>query len=131
MLLFFLSLCFADGQSTYKSLCSSCHQASGGGIDSLYPPLAGSDWVSKDKDILIKIVLHGLKGEIVVSGVTYSLMEMSPQGRLSDKEVADVLNFVRNSWENKSSEVILESDVSKVRSSYPGHSKWTAAELLK
>ena len=131
MLLFLLSLCFADGESTYKSLCSSCHQASGEGMASLYPPLAGSDWVSKDKDILIKIVLHGLKGEIVVSGVKYSLMEMSPQGHLSDKEVADVLNFIRNSWGNKSSEVISESDVSKVRSSHPNHDKWTVAELLK
>lgn len=131
MLLFFIGLCFANGESTYKSLCSSCHQPSGEGIASLYPPLAGSDWVSKDKDILIKIVLHGLKGEIVVSGVTYSLMEMSAQGHLSDKEVADVLNFVRNSWGNKVEETISESDVSRIRSAYPGKGKWTAAELLK
>ena len=67
----------------------------------VYPPLAGSEWPVKEPSIPIRIILHGLMGEIEVAGVKYNNI-MSPQGiLLNDEEVANVLNYVRSSWGNK------------------------------
>ena len=53
-----------------------------------------------------------MSGEIVVNGVTYNSI-MSPLG-LSDNEVADVMNYINNSWDNKYGELITAEDVTKV-----------------
>ena len=38
----------ADGKQVYTKVCQQCHQATGTGIPTLYPPLAQSDWIKKD-----------------------------------------------------------------------------------
>jgi mono/diheme cytochrome c family protein len=45
--------------------CATCHQATGLGVPNIYPPLAGSEWISDDERI-IKIALKGLYGPIDV-----------------------------------------------------------------
>jgi mono/diheme cytochrome c family protein len=52
--------------------CSTCHQPEGEGLAKIYPPLARSEWVTGDEDRLIKLVLHGLMGPIVVRGESYA-----------------------------------------------------------
>jgi mono/diheme cytochrome c family protein len=64
-------------------------------------------------DELIKIVLAGLKGPIEVSGKTYD-QEMPPSDYLSDREIADVLTYVRSSWGNSAPPVTVKK-VSTVR----------------
>ena len=54
----------------------------------------------KPVDSLITIVLEGQTGEIIVNDKKYN-DEMLAQDYLSDAEIADVLNYVRNSWGNK------------------------------
>jgi len=66
----------------------------------VYPPLSKSDYLKRSSDTLINIVLEGQSGEIVVNGKTYN-GQMLPQNYLSDEQIADVLNYVRNSWGNK------------------------------
>jgi nitrite reductase (NO-forming) len=65
-----------------------------------------------DKQRAIGIILNGLTEEITVNGQVY-FGEMTPQD-LNDQEVADVLNFVMNSWGNNG-ETILETEVTKAR----------------
>jgi len=66
----------------------------------IFPPLAKADYLKKPADSLINIVLEGQTGEIVVNGKKYN-GQMLPQNYLSDGQIADVLNYVRNSWGNK------------------------------
>lgn len=87
------------GQGLYIGYCQTCHMEKGEGIEGVYPPLAKSDYLMADKKRAIKQVLEGASGEMTVNGVKYyGFMTGFP---LTDKEVSDVLNFIRNSWGNK------------------------------
>ena len=64
----------AAGKRLYNQpgACVTCHQANGMGVPGAFPPLAGSEWVVGSEDRLIRIILHGLAGEIKVKGVVYN-----------------------------------------------------------
>ncbi len=100
------------GEDIYMSYCITCHMDKGQGILGAFPPLANSDFLMADKQRAIRIILNGLTEEITVNGQVY-FGEMTPQD-LNDQEVADVLNFVMNSWGNNG-ETILETEVTKAR----------------
>lgn len=88
------------GQEVYNTTCLACHRSRGQGLEGVYPPLAKSDFLVNNPKRSIDIVLYGLNGEITVNGKKYNL-DMPAQSHLSDQQVTDVLNFVRNSWGNK------------------------------
>ena len=97
--------------------CNTCHQPNGKGLSaSGFPPLNESNWVVGSEERLIKIVLRGMYGPIVVNGKKYpGQVPMTPfGGMLNDKEVAAVLTYVRNSFGNKAT-AVEESTVKKVR----------------
>ena len=81
-----------------------------------FPPLTESKWVLGNEDRLIKIVLKGIYGPIVVNGKKYpGQVPMTPYGGLlNDKEVAAVLTYIRNSFGNKAS-AVDEKTVKRVR----------------
>jgi len=88
------------GQAVYTSTCVSCHQVDGAGVPGVFPPLAKSDYLMGDARRAIRTVLHGLEDEITVNGEPYN-GQMPAQSHLSDEQVADVLNYVRNTWGNQ------------------------------
>ena len=87
------------GKEIYTVQCMTCHMEQGEGVEGVFPPLAKSDYLMADKKRSIHQILHGLSGEIKVNGAVYN-GEMVPL-ELTDEEVSDVLNYVRNSWGNK------------------------------
>ena len=89
----------ARGKEVYASYCITCHMEAGEGIESVYPPLAKSDYLMADKKRTIVQVMNGVSGEMKVNGVVYN-GEMTSFG-LSDEEVSDVVNYIRNSFGNK------------------------------
>lgn len=89
----------ADGQEVYGRTCAACHQADGKG-NAVFPPLAGSEYVTGDPVRLTKIVLHGLSGPITVAGKSYSSTMPAWGAALSDAEVAAVATYVRSAWGN-------------------------------
>ena len=115
--------------------CITCHQASGAGLSTIYPPLDGSPWVTGNQERLVKLALNGLWGPIEVNGKTYDpargIPPMTPfRFILNDEELAAVLTYVRNSWGNKAAPV-LPSTVGKVREATKDRSIfWKPEELL-
>ncbi|MEP2937205.1 MAG: cytochrome c [Gilvibacter sp.] len=101
------------GTEVYNSVCMVCHMPTGKGVEGTFPPLAGSDYLIQNREGSIQSVKYGQQGEIVVNGVTYNGV-MAPLG-LSDKEVADVLNYVMNSWGNTQEKMVTESEVAAVK----------------
>jgi mono/diheme cytochrome c family protein len=97
---FDLKASITRGKDVYTAQCLSCHLEQGEGIESVYPPLAKSDYMMADKKRSIDQVLHGVNGPIKVKGVEYDGV-MTGFEMLSDQEVSDVLNYVRNSFGNK------------------------------
>ncbi len=70
----------------------------GKGIEGVFPSLVKTGNLT-DKNKLVKIILLGLRGPISVKGTKYDA-EMAGIS-MSDQEVADVINYIRNSWGNK------------------------------
>jgi mono/diheme cytochrome c family protein len=105
---FDLKASVARGKELYTSYCISCHMEQGEGIENIYPPLAKSDYLMADTKRSIQQIKSGISGEIKVKGVTYN-GEMTGFD-LSDEEVSDVLNYIRNSWGNKG-EAVKPEDV--------------------
>jgi mono/diheme cytochrome c family protein len=103
----------ARGKVVYNNFCVQCHMPKGQGVPNIYPPLANSNWLAEKRKASIQAVKYGLRGEITVNGKTYDNI-MLPLG-LSDKEVADVLNYVMNSWGNKQEKPVTEEEVAEVR----------------
>ena len=103
------------GRALYGEYCLSCHQADGTGVPGLYPPVTPNEWISGEKDPLIRLMIEGLSGPIEVNGEPYSF-EMAAHDYLSDQEIADILTFLRSSFGNSSGPVTPE-DVSIVRKS--------------
>lgn len=101
------------GKGTYTTYCSVCHQADGKGVPGMNPPLANKEWVGGDKTKLIKIVLNGLNEPITVNGEKYQNV-MASHDFLNDKQIADVLTYVRKSFGNDF-EAITEAEVNEVR----------------
>lgn len=100
------------GEKIYTAYCVSCHQQEGEGIEGVFPPLAKSDYLMKNKKRSIRQIVNGVRGKIIVNGVEYD-GEMSPQG-LSDQQTADVLNYIRNSWKNKG-DIVTKEEVEAER----------------
>jgi mono/diheme cytochrome c family protein len=110
---FDLKASIGRGAEVYTAQCMSCHMDKGEGLEGVYPPLAKSDYLAADKKRSIEQVLHGVTGEIKVNGKTYN-GEMIGFDMLSDTEISDVLNYIRNSFGNKG-EAVTPEEIKSVR----------------
>lgn len=90
----------ANGARVYRSLCAACHLPDGRGITGATPPLANADYLLADRERAVRIILQGLHGPITVNHISYNSV-MPPLGAvLTDRQAADVLTYVLNSWGN-------------------------------
>lgn len=101
------------GQALYTQYCASCHKTDGTGLPGTFPPLKDAEQVLGDRKQLTNIILNGLSGKIKVKGVAYN-QQMPAFNFLSDKELAELLSYVRSSFGNKASG-ISAADISKER----------------
>lgn len=93
------------GEEIYKTKCTVCHQATGLGIDNVFPPLAKADYLLADKVRAVAQTLNGSKLEMIVNGKKYT-QEMVPQVDTREDAVA-VINYVLNNFGNKDGFVTL------------------------
>jgi alcohol dehydrogenase (quinone), cytochrome c subunit len=102
----------ARGASVYAANCAACHMPTGTGFSGMFPPLAGNPVVSSQNPIsLIHIVLSGSTMPATHSAPMAAVMP-GFASNLSDREVADVVTYIRSSWGNKGGPV----DASQVTS---------------
>lgn len=104
----------ANGKEVYADFCIQCHLADGKGDSKTVPPLDGSDWLSNKITQSIHAVKFGQTGEIIVKGKKFNNTMPQPVG-LSNQEIADVMNYIRNSWGNKHRKIISLEQVEKVK----------------
>lgn len=100
------------GAQVYNNFCASCHLSNGEGIEGVFPPLANSNWIKEKQKESIHAVKYGLRGPIKVNGVAYD--NLMPDLGLSDGEVADVMNYINNSWGNSVREPVTEAEVAAI-----------------
>lgn len=100
------------GAQLYNNFCASCHLSSGEGIKGVFPPLQNSNWLAEKRKESIHAVKYGLRGPIEVNGEEYD--NLMPQLGLSDREVADVMNYINNAWGNSLREPVTEEEVAAI-----------------
>ena len=85
----------------------------------LATPLRNSRWVLGREDLLVRIVLNGLKGELL----------MPAMGTLDDQQLAAILTYVRRAWGHEAGPISPET-VARVRAASQGRkAPWTVNEL--
>jgi len=100
------------GAEIYEDFCVTCHRPNGEGIAKSFPPLADSDYLRNNREQSIRAVKYGQRGEILVNGETYNSV-MAAQG-LEDDEVANVMNYIMNSWGNEQDEMVRVEEVASI-----------------
>lgn len=103
---------YEAGAILYQDFCLQCHLDQGQGVAKTFPPLAGSEWLTEKREGGIRAVKYGQRGAIEVKGAPYNGI-MPPMG-LTDQEVADVMNYIMNSWGNKSTQLVTVEEVAAV-----------------
>ena len=100
------------GKIVFTQSCAACHQPDGKGVPAAFPPLAGSDFLNKDKARAISAVKYGLTGAITVNGEKFN--GVMPALGLNDEDIANVLTYVYGQWGN-SKKVVTPADVKAVK----------------
>ncbi|WJH37630.1 cytochrome c (plasmid) [Aliirhizobium terrae] len=104
----------APGAQTYATRCGFCHGPDGRGQNQWISPLAGAaSSLIEHTDSQINVTLNG-SGRVVTDGVPDAYRMPPFRQQLSDKEIADVLTYVRSAWGNHGGPVKPE-DVSAMR----------------
>jgi glucose/arabinose dehydrogenase/mono/diheme cytochrome c family protein len=107
------------GRAAFLTYCAPCHQNDGSGMDRLAKPLRNSRWVLGDSELLVRIALNGLKGDLL----------MPPMSALEDQQLAAILTYIRAAW-GHDAEPISTRLVERVRTDTRQRTTpWTAAEL--
>lgn len=123
------------GAGHYATSCGTCHMPTGMGLPPVNPPLVGTEYVTGDARRLIAIPLKGINGPLKVGQTVYPGPMVAPALMFpavvnDDKNLADVLNYIRNTWGNKADAITPEM-VAKVRAEFASRAEpWTEAELL-
>ena len=81
----------ARGEKVYQGTCAACHQANGMGLPGAFPAINGSKVATGPIADHIQVVLNGRPGTA-----------MAAFGKqLSDADIAAVVTYQRNAWDNK------------------------------
>ena len=108
--------------------CIACHGAGGEGINGIGAKLAGSKWVEGEPEALVRILLHGFDGGAAERGENIP-NDMPGHAFMSDKELAGLLTYIRQSWGNNASPV-APGEVNRIREeSSDRKAFWTPDEL--
>lgn len=92
------------GESVYAANCQACHQANGKGAGPI-KPLDGSAIVTAGThDAMLGVVLQGAAGGA-----------MPAWKQLSDTEIAAVMTYAKNSWSNKTGQLVQPAQVVAAR----------------
>lgn len=103
---------YERGKIIYADFCLRCHLSDGTGEAGLIPPLAGADYL-QDVKATVHSIKFGLNGPITVNGVRYN-NNMTPLS-LENDEIADVTNYILNSWGNTTDVIITETYVQGIK----------------
>src|ERR1700761_9623646 len=114
--------------------CITCHQPTGLGLPPVFPPLAGTEYTQGPARRMIAMTLRGVNPPLKVKEATYAvpMPPLPTQFPLlaDDNKLADVINYVRNSFGNKDDKGVTPELVADVRKEFTGHAApWTEPEL--
>lgn len=96
---------YARGEEVYNTACISCHQLNGMGLPPVFPAINGSVIATGPVADHMDMVLNGRPGTAMVAY----------KDQLNDVDVAAVITYQRNAWDNKVGDHVLPADVKAMR----------------
>ncbi len=100
----------APGADTYLTYCSSCHRPDGKGVEGAIPALAGNSSVQAEgPETVLRVIFGGLPAQ---NG--YAPMPAIGQD-MSEQQVKDATDYVRNAWGNNAPVMNSGSAVSQAK----------------
>jgi mono/diheme cytochrome c family protein len=99
------------GSRLYEIHCGNCHMEAGQGLKVLIPPLAGSDYVQTHGADMACLVVYGIDAPLSGQPRGAFWLPMPGNAALSPRDIAAILNFVRNAWGNEARETLLPGDI--------------------
>jgi len=123
------------GKKSYERNCAACHRPDGSGMRGAFPPLANNPNLKAEPERVVDSILKGVSGPLEVGGITYNAV-MPAMAHLDDTEIANISNYVLNSWGNSGPEItaaqvktVREGGGLTDRASGQAHGTATAAEV--
>jgi mono/diheme cytochrome c family protein len=102
------------GAAVYAHACIACHEADGSGAPRIYPPLPGNaNLQAADPSSTLRIILDGAQTVTTPRAPNTGSMPAYAK-QLSDQQIADVANYIRNSWGN-AAPLVTPAQVKKAR----------------
>lgn len=95
----------SNGERVYQGWCVACHQATGTGLPGIFPALKGSSLILNDRVAHINTVVNGKPGT--------AMQAFGKQ--LSLKELAAVITYTRNAFDNNTGDTVQAADVFAVQ----------------
>jgi cytochrome c oxidase subunit 2 len=95
----------ARGEKVYQANCAACHQADGMGLPGAFPAISGSKVATGPITDHINVVLKGRPGTAMAAFA----------GQLSDADIAAVVTYQRNAWNNKTGDLAQPAEIAAAR----------------
>jgi cytochrome c oxidase subunit 2 len=99
-----LAALVARGEKVYNANCAACHKVDGTGAGPIKPLDGAAVVLNEDKLKQIAVLLNG-----------QNLGTMPAWKQLSDTELAAVITYTKNSWSNKTGQVVQPAEVLAAR----------------
>lgn len=93
------------GEKIYQNTCAVCHQPNGQGMPPTFPALKGSKIATGPLDAHLHIVLNGKPGTTM----------QAFKDQLNDTDLAAVITYERNAWENNTGDTVQPEQVKAAR----------------
>jgi cytochrome c oxidase subunit 2 len=106
------------GEQVYQANCAACHQANGMGMAGVFPAISGSPVATGPIAAHIDIVMNGKAGTAMAAFA----------GQLSDADIAAVVTYQRNAWDNKTGDQVQPADIAAARSGAASEAAAPAAQ---
>lgn len=94
----------AKGKELYDTKCAACHQVTGLGLPPAFPALKGSAIAIGPIAAHIDIVINGKQGTPMVAWSS-----------MNDLELAAIVTYERNAWDNNTGDVVQPADIKQAR----------------
>lgn len=97
---------YAKGETVYNNVCAACHQVNGQGVPPVFPAIAGSKIATGSMDGHLDMVVNGSKKNPAMRAFG---------GELSEVDLAAVITYQRNNWDNNMGDSLQPIDVLKYK----------------
>jgi len=106
------------GETVYQGNCAACHQADGKGMAGVFPAIDGSKVATGPIADHIALVMNGVPGTAMAAFA----------GTLSDADIAAVVTYQRNAWNNKTGDLVQPAQIAAARSGAAAEAAAPAAQ---